>query len=82
MSDAEDSGPPQIVVTVIALAAGLVAQKVVGAAWRFVRGSDPDAEDDGGGTGEAIVFAAVSAAAVAGTKVFATRRIKRAAPTG
>jgi hypothetical protein len=81
MSDAEDSGPPQIVVTAIALAAGLVAQKVVGAAWRFVRGSDPDAED-GGGTGEAIVLAAVSAAAVAGVKVFATRKLRRAAPTG
>jgi|1185.fasta_scaffold13920_3 hypothetical protein len=74
MSDAEDSGPPQMVVTAITLAAGLVAQKVVGVAWRFVRGSDPN--DDTSGLGEALAFAAVSAAAMASAKVFATRQLK------
>ena len=41
----ESAGPPQAVVTIAALAAGLVAQKLVSAGWKFIRGTDP-AKDD------------------------------------
>ncbi|MEO8106907.1 MAG: DUF4235 domain-containing protein [Actinomycetes bacterium] len=76
MSTSEDSaGPPQVVITLAALAAGLVAQKVVSAGWRFVRGTDPN-DDDDNSLPEILVFAAVSAATVAVAKNWATQRAK------
>ncbi len=77
MSASKDSaGPPQVVVTLVALAAGLVAQKAVSAGWRFVRGTDPT-DDDDNSLPEILVFAAVSAATVAVAKNWATHRAKQ-----
>ena len=76
MSTSEDSsGPPQVMITIVALAAGLVAQKAVSAGWRFVRGSDPNKDDDSP-LPEILIFAAVSAATVAVAKNWATHRAK------
>lgn len=72
----ESAGPPQVVITVAALAAGLVAQKLVGAGWKFVRGTDPTNDDDSS-LPEILVFAAVSAATVAVAKRWATHRALR-----
>ena len=66
----DGAGPPQAVVTIAALAAGLVAQKVVSAGWKFIRGSDPGRDDSP--LPEILVFAAVSAATVAIAKNWAT----------
>ncbi len=77
MSTSEDSaGPPQVVITLVALGAGLVAQKAVSAGWRFIRGTDPSADDDSP-LPEILVFAAVSAATVAVAKNWATHRAKQ-----
>ena len=73
-NSADDGSAPQIVVTVAALAAGLVAQKVVSAGWRFIRGSEPGKDDSP--LPEILVFAAVSAATVAIAKNWATHRAK------
>ena len=73
-NSADDGAAPQIVVTVAALAAGLVAQKVVSAGWRFIRGSEPGKDDSP--LPEILVFAAVSAATVAIAKNWATHRAK------
>lgn len=79
MSASEDSaGPPQVVITIVALGAGLVAQKAVSAGWRFVRGTDPSSDDDSP-LPEILVFAAVSAATVAVAKKWATHRAKQIA---
>ncbi|MGB2839396.1 MAG: DUF4235 domain-containing protein [Actinomycetes bacterium] len=79
MSTSEESkdsaGPPQVVITLVALAAGLVAQKAVSAGWRFIRGTDPS-DDDDSPLPEILVFAAVSAATVAVAKNWATHRAK------
>ena len=72
----KSAGPPQVVVTIAALAAGLVAQRLVSAGWRFVRGSDPNSDDDSS-LPEILVFAAVSAATVAVAKNWAIQRAKR-----
>jgi hypothetical protein len=71
-SAAEDAGPPQAVVTIAALVAGIVAQRVVSAGWKFVRGSDPDKEDSP--LPELLIFAAVSAATVAVAKSWVSNR--------
>lgn len=76
MSASEDSaGPPQVVITIVALGAGLLAQKAVSAAWHFVRGGEPDTDDDSS-LPEILVFAAVSAATVAVAKRWATHRTR------
>ncbi|MCZ3385935.1 MAG: DUF4235 domain-containing protein [Actinomycetia bacterium] len=78
MGTSEDSaGPPQVVVTLAALAAGLIAQKLITAGWRFVRGTDPGSDDDNS-LPEILVFAAVSAATVAVAKNWATHRAQGA----
>lgn len=69
----DSKGPSQAVVTIAALAAGLVAQKLVSAGWKFVRGSEPGKDDDSP-LPELLVFAAVSAATVAVAKNWATHR--------
>ena len=75
MGASKESGPSQVVVTVAALAAGLVAHKAVSAAWRFVRGSEPGKDDSP--LPEVLIFAAVSAATVAVAKNWATQRASR-----
>ena len=72
----ESAGPPQVVITIAALGAGLVAQKLVSAGWRFVRGSDPSSDDDSP-LPEILIFAAVSAATVAVAKNWAIQRARR-----
>ena len=72
----ESAGPPQVVITIAALGAGLVAQKLVSAGWRFVRGSDPSSDDDSP-LPEILIFAAVSAATVAVAKTWAIQRARR-----
>jgi hypothetical protein len=71
----ESAGPPQVVITLAALAAGLIAQKVVSAGWKLVRGTEPGADDDSP-LPEILVFTAVSAATVAVAKNWATHRAK------
>ena len=79
MSTSEDTaGPPQVVITLAALAAGLVAQKVVSTGWRFIRGTDPTSEEESP-LAEILVFAAVSAAAAAVARNWTTHRAKRLA---
>jgi hypothetical protein len=68
----DGGGPPQAVITIAALAAGLVAQRLVSAGWKFVRGSEPGKDDSP--LPELLVFAAVSAATVAVAKSWATHR--------
>ncbi|MCZ3387624.1 MAG: DUF4235 domain-containing protein [Actinomycetia bacterium] len=77
MGTSEESvGPPKVVVTIAAIGAGLVAQKLVSAGWRFVRGTDPSSDDDSS-LPEILAFAAVSAATVAFAKNWAVHRAKR-----
>jgi hypothetical protein len=71
----ESAGPPQAVVTIAALAAGLVAQKLVSAAWKFIRGSEPGKDDSP--LPEILIFAAVSAGTVAAAKSWASNRVAR-----
>jgi hypothetical protein len=65
-----------VVITIAALGAGLVAQKLVSAGWRFVRGTDPNSDDDNS-LPEILIFAAVSAATVAVAKNWAVHRARR-----
>jgi hypothetical protein len=76
----ESAGPPQVVITIAALGAGLVAQKLVAAGWRFVRGTDPSSDDESS-LPEILVFAAVSAATVAVAKNWALHRARRPSPS-
>jgi len=69
----ESAGPPQAMVTIAALAAGLVAQKLVSAGWKFVRGTDPSKKGDSP-LPEVLVFAAVSAGTVAIARSWASHR--------
>jgi uncharacterized OsmC-like protein len=71
----ERGGPPQAVIAVAALAAGLVAQRVVSAGWKFVRGTQPG--KDNSPLPELLIFAAVSAATAAVARNWATHRAQR-----
>jgi hypothetical protein len=64
--------PNQAVVTIAAIAAGFVAQRLVGVGWKFVRGKEPGKDESP--LPELLVFAAVSAATVAVAKNWATHR--------
>ena len=68
-------GPPQAVITIAALAAGLVAHKLVSAGWTFVRGSKPNKDDSP--LPELLIFAAVSAATVAVARNWASHSARR-----
>lgn len=72
----EHGGPPKVVITLAALAAGLVAQRVVSAGWTFIRGTKPDKDDDSP-LPELLVFAAVSAATVAVARNWASHTAQR-----
>jgi uncharacterized OsmC-like protein len=71
----EHSGPPQVVITVAALAAGVVAQRLVSAGWKFVRGTQPGKDDSP--LPEILIFAAVSAATAAVARNWASHRAQR-----
>jgi hypothetical protein len=71
----EHSGPPQAVITIAALAAGLVAHKLVSAGWTFVRGGKPNKDDSP--LPELLIFAAVSAATVAVARNWASHSARR-----
>ena len=73
----EHGGPPQALITVAALVAGLVAQRVVSAGWTFIRGTQPGKDDDDSRLPEILVFAAVSAATAAVARNWATHSAKR-----
>lgn len=73
MASSEESGPPKVAVTLAALAAGVVAQKAVRVGWHVVRGNDPDT-DDSSALPEILLFAALSAAAVAAARSWAMHR--------
>ncbi len=72
----ESAGLPKAVVTIAAIGAGLVAQKLVSVGWRFVRGTDPGSDDDSP-LPETLIFAAVNAASVAVAKNWTVQRAKR-----
>lgn len=71
------AGPPQLIITIASMAAGVVAQKAVSSGWRFVRGGNPGSDDDSPLV-EILVYAAVSAATVAVAKNWAVHRAQRA----
>jgi hypothetical protein len=72
LTGSDQGAPNQAVVTIAALAAGFVAQRLVGAGWKFIRGNEPGKDDSP--LPELLVFAAVSAATVAVAKNWATHR--------
>jgi hypothetical protein len=70
----------KVATTVAALAAGFVAQRALQAGWKAVTGRPaPGADDDQVSLGEIMVFTALSAAAVAVIRVWATRGARRIA---
>ena len=75
MTDGNSDNSSQLVVTLAALAAGLVAQQVVSVVWRTVRGTNP-AKDDDVPLADALVFAAVSAATLSVVRTWAAKRAR------
>jgi hypothetical protein len=64
--------------TVAALAAGFAAQRALQAGWRLATGKPaPGADDREVSLGEVLVFTALSAAAVAVIRVWATRSARK-----
>lgn len=65
--------------TVMALAAALVAQKIVASAWKAASGHKPPKADDDGDAGlaEVAAAAAITGAVVALVRVLATRGAAR-----
>ncbi|MEO8329171.1 MAG: DUF4235 domain-containing protein [Candidatus Nanopelagicales bacterium] len=74
MPDRADS-ENKLMIAVAALAAGAIAQQAVALTWRAVRGPDPTQDEDSS-LGEVLVFATVSAAAVAAARTWASRRAR------
>lgn len=72
MSSPEPTTTSKVVVALTTMAAGLAAQKAVALGWRAVRGSTPGRDDSP--LPELLAFAALSAAAVAVAKSWATNR--------
>ncbi len=77
----EDAGSDRMIKmagTLAALAAGFAAQRALQAGWRLATGrSAPGADDDDVSLGEVLVFTALSAAAVAVIRVWATRETRK-----
>lgn len=68
----------RVVTTVAALAAAFVVQRAMAAGWKAVTGHPAPGADDGEvGLGEVLTYAALTAGAVAVTRVFVTRRAAR-----
>lgn len=70
----------KLVSTAIVLGAGFAATKATSVIWRSVTGHEPPTEIDDDGyisVTEVVIFAAVSAAASALVKAFATKGAKR-----
>ena len=64
--------------TMAALLAGFAAQRALQAGWRMATGKPaPGADDDEVSLGEILVFTALSAAAVAVIRVWATRSTRK-----
>lgn len=76
MASTTESGGNKLVITAAALAAGLVAQKGLGLAWRLVRGTEPSKDDDSPLV-ELLIFAAVSAAVAATAKNWVTHQAEQ-----
>ena len=77
MAEQAQAGPNKVIIALAAIAAGAATQRAVSVLWRTVRGPEPS--DDDSPLGEALVFAAVSAATVAAAKTWATQRARRRA---
>lgn len=70
----------KLVSTAIVLGAGFAATKATSVIWRAVTGHEPPTEIDDDGqisVTEVVIFAAVSSAAAALVKAFATKGAKR-----
>ncbi|UFU02760.1 DUF4235 domain-containing protein [Ruania suaedae] len=66
----------KLVTTAAAVAAGLAANKLLGASWKKITGHEPpdnNPEADEISIGELVVFAAVSGALIAFARTFAAR---------
>lgn len=64
--------------TLLALGAGMLAQKLISALWRGVIGEPPeDPDDPDTNLGEALSWAVASGAAVAVVKIMTTREVKK-----
>ncbi len=65
----------KVITTVATILAGLVANKVLGAAWKGVTGHEPplDENDDEFPLAEIVLFAAISGALVALARSYANR---------
>ena len=65
----------KVVTTVAVIVAGLVANKVLGAAWKGVTGHEPplDEKDGEAPIAEIVLFAAISGALVALARAYANR---------
>lgn len=76
--DARDEMMLKVATTVVALAAAFMAQRALATGWRVITGhTAPAIDDDEVSVPELITYAAVSAAAVAGVKLLADRRVRR-----
>jgi len=76
MATDETEGPNKAVVTAVALVAGLIASKALGAVWKVVRGGTPDEEEESPLL-ETIIFAAASAATMAAVRNLVTYRAEQ-----
>lgn len=65
----------KVVTAVATIAAGLVANKVLGVAWKGITGHEPPMDEKDGDlpVAEVVIFAAVSGALVALARVYANR---------
>jgi len=76
--DGRDEMMLKVATTVVALTAAFLAQRALATGWRVVTGhSAPAVDDDDVSIPELITYAAVSAAAVAGVRLLADRRVRR-----
>ncbi|MGC0251902.1 DUF4235 domain-containing protein [Pseudactinotalea sp. Z1748] len=65
----------RVVTAVATIVAGLVANKVLGTAWKSVTGHEPPTDDKDGSMpiAEIVLFAAISSALVALVRAYASR---------
>ncbi|UFU06175.1 DUF4235 domain-containing protein [Ruania halotolerans] len=66
----------KVVTTVAAIAAGFAANKLLTVGWKAATGHAPpsgDADDDEASLGELVIFAAVSGAVIAFSRIIASR---------
>jgi len=75
MAEQGESGTDKVLVTVAAIVAGVVAQRVVMLGWRVVRGPEPSKDDDSS-FAEMLVFGVISAAAVSAARTWTTHKAR------